>query len=283
MILNAMGYDQSDGKITFDKDTNKICFSPPHDRLLSRKIEAFQKLTKKVGGILFVSRYRSTSVHHFGGCNAASDPSSGVCNPNGQVFNRGSHTSSVLPGLYVCDASLLPCSVGINPCLTIATLSEHISKHLVHDILKHKSKESTSFGENFLGQKPDSINSVNLEWNLNPTVVFGETMRGYVGGMPCSAYLKVQMSSNIRTWTKVDQKSSILGLSNPLFRGKVGGYVIFKALEAGELHVIDGEVDLCEVDERTPYTQYMHYRLLLAASSGSRSHVVQILVYVFSS
>ncbi|KAF7148441.1 hypothetical protein RHSIM_Rhsim03G0070500 [Rhododendron simsii] len=270
MILNAMGYDQSDGKITFDKDTNKICFSPPHDRLLSRKIKSFQKLTKKVGGILFVSRYRSTSVHLLGGCNASSDPSSGVCNPNGQVFDRRSPTSSVLPGLYICDASLLPCSVGINPCLTIATLSEHISRHLVQDILQYKSKESTTFGENFGGQKPGSITSMNLEWSLDPTVVFKETMRGYVGGMPCSAYLKLQMSSNTRTWTEVDQKSSILGVSYPLLRGKVGGYVEFKALEVGELHIIDGEVDLCAVDERTPYTQYMRYRLLLAASSGSR-------------
>ncbi|KAG5556517.1 hypothetical protein RHGRI_006949 [Rhododendron griersonianum] len=190
MILNAMGYDQSDGKITFDKDTNKIRFSPPHDRLLSRKIESFQKLAKKIGGILFMSKYRSTSVHLLGGCNASSDPSSGVCNPNGQVFDRRSPTSSVLPGLYVCDASLIPCSVG--------------------------------------------------------------------------------MSSNTRTWTEVDQKSSILGVSYPLLRGKVGGYVVFKALEVGELHIIDGEVDLCAVDERTPYTQYMRYRLLLAASSGSR-------------
>ncbi|KAF7147524.1 hypothetical protein RHSIM_Rhsim03G0070400 [Rhododendron simsii] len=270
MILNAMGYDQSDGKITFDKNTNKICFIPPHDLLLSRKIEAFQKLTKKVGGILFVSRCRSTSVHHLGGCNASSDPSSGVCNPNGQVFDRRSHTSSVLPGLYVCDASLLPCSVDVNPCLTIATLSEHISRHLVQDILKYKSIDGSSFGENFGDQKPGSMTSVDFGRSLNPTVVFKETMIGYVGGMPCSANLTLQMNSNSRTQTEVDQKSSSLGLSYPLLRGKVGGYVIFRAVEVDELHIIDGEVDLCEVDERTPYAQYMRYCLLLAASSGSR-------------
>ncbi|KAK9289704.1 hypothetical protein L1049_007863 [Liquidambar formosana] len=118
VILNAMGYDESDGKITIDKYTNKLCFSPPHDPLLQRKIEAFQKLSKKLGGILFMSKYRSTSVHLLGGCNASSDSSYGVCNPSGQVFDLKSPTS-VHPGLYVCDASLIPCSVGINPCLTI--------------------------------------------------------------------------------------------------------------------------------------------------------------------
>ena len=57
IVLNAMGYDGSDGKIMLDKDMNKICFSPPHDPLLPKKIKAFQKLSKKLGGILFLSRY----------------------------------------------------------------------------------------------------------------------------------------------------------------------------------------------------------------------------------
>ncbi|KAH1123147.1 hypothetical protein J1N35_006307 [Gossypium stocksii] len=53
-------------------------------------------------------------------------------------------------------------------------------------------------------------------------------------------------------------------------KGKVGGYVVFRAIEKDKLHVIDGEVKMFEVNYRTPYTQYMHYRLLLAAASGSR-------------
>ena len=54
IVLNAMGYDESDGKIMMEKDMNRICFSPPHDPLLPKKIKAFQKLTKKLGGILFL-------------------------------------------------------------------------------------------------------------------------------------------------------------------------------------------------------------------------------------
>ncbi|KAF5940564.1 hypothetical protein HYC85_021731 [Camellia sinensis] len=212
MVFNAMGYDESDGKITFDNDTNRICFQPPLDHLLPRKIGVFQKLTKKLGGILFMSRYRNASVHLLGGCNASSDLSQGVCNPNGQVFDTKSH-NSVHPGLYVCDASLIPCSLGINPCLSIATVAEHLSRNLVSDVLKHKSDKGMVLVNNLGDPKPGSINSVNLDSDRKSMVVIKETMRGYVG---------------------------------------------------------DGEVDLCEVDERTPYTQYMHYTLLLAASSGSR-------------
>ncbi|KAI3884833.1 hypothetical protein MKX03_009923 [Papaver bracteatum] len=47
MVLNVMGHADSDGRITLEENTNKICFSPPRDPILDRKIQAFQKLTKR--------------------------------------------------------------------------------------------------------------------------------------------------------------------------------------------------------------------------------------------
>ncbi|KAF5939813.1 hypothetical protein HYC85_020980 [Camellia sinensis] len=43
-----------------------------------------------------MSRYRSTPVHLLGGCNASSDPSRGVCNPNGQVFDTKSKDGFII-------------------------------------------------------------------------------------------------------------------------------------------------------------------------------------------
>ncbi|OVA10027.1 Glucose-methanol-choline oxidoreductase [Macleaya cordata] len=282
MVLNGMGYDESDGRITIEKDTDKICFSPPRDPLLQRKIQALQKLAKRLGGILFISRNRSTSVHLLGGCNASSDPSEGVCNSNGQVFKPKS-SSAVHPGLYVCDASLIPCSIGINPCLTIATAAEHISRNLVQDVLKYKNsthpaqfptrKLQSSMDKKyieFIGQypKPEFEIGKKLETGKRSTVIIRETITGYLGGMPCTAYLTMKMNSR-------DQKGSnesnwVLGKPHPLLRGRVGGYVVFRALERDKLYIIDGEVDMCRVDNRTPYTQYMYYHLILASASGSR-------------
>ncbi|KAM7512686.1 hypothetical protein LguiB_011561 [Lonicera macranthoides] len=265
MVLNTMGYDNSNGKIMFDKDTNRISFHAPHDPLLQRKIDAFQKLTKKLGGILFMSKYRSTSVHLLGGCNASVDRSNGVCNPNGQVFDdKSPSTTTVHPGLYACDASLIPCSIGINPCLTIATMAEHVSRRLVEDVFEYKGKEDKEFILENVDLKAGPI--------ISSKVVFKETMRGRVGGMPCMAYLKLRMNSKISK--DFDKMSLVFGNSHPLLRGKVGGYVVCSAIENDRLHVLDGEVDLCEVDVRAPYTQYMHYRLLLAASSGSKYIIV---------
>ncbi|KAL5740012.1 hypothetical protein ACOSQ2_029192 [Xanthoceras sorbifolium] len=267
MVLNAMGYDESDGKIMFEKNKYKICFSPPQDLLLPRKIEAFQKLTKKLGGILFMSRFRSTSVHLLGGCNASSDPSQGVCNSKGQVFDTQA-PATVHPGLYVCDASLIPCSVGINPSLTIAAAAEYVSRHLVKDVLEYKSKRGIEILVKTVDQHSCLTTDKNLRSSHTPVIVFKETMKGNIGGMPCTAYLKMKMNS--QNQEDFNEGNAVNGESHPLLRGKVGGYVVFKAIEKDELHIIDGEVDLCEVDYRTPYTQYMHYRLLLAASSGSR-------------
>ncbi|XP_042050013.1 uncharacterized protein LOC121795536 isoform X3 [Salvia splendens] len=249
MVLNVMGYDDSSGQLTFDKDANRIEFCPPRDTLLPRKIEAFQKLAKKLGGTLFMSRYRSTSVHLLGGCIAASDASSGVCNPHGQVFD-GSSLKEVHAGLYVCDASIIPCSVGINPCLTIAAAAEHVSRKLVQNGAK---KYIRDFGERELNSK------IKMETSRDDSeVVAKETMRGQVGGMPCTAYLKLRF------------KRARAGKCRSLLQGEVGGHIICKSVEMEKMHIIHGEVELCKTNSRAPYTQYMHYHLLLAASSGSR-------------
>ncbi|KAF2307651.1 hypothetical protein GH714_030596 [Hevea brasiliensis] len=173
-----MPYGESDGNIVLDKETEKICFTPPHDPLLPKKIEAYQKLTKKLGGILFISRYRSTAVHLLGGWNASLDSSAGVCNHKGQVLNQ-----KLLPlctQASICDASLIPCSVGINPCLTIATVAEHVSRHLVQDVLDYKSKRDRNFEILTVEQDPCLDADKNVDNDHNATVLFKETMRGYV-------------------------------------------------------------------------------------------------------
>ncbi|KDP37333.1 hypothetical protein JCGZ_06787 [Jatropha curcas] len=267
IVLNAMGYDEGDGNIMLDKNTNKICFSPPYDPLLPRKIETFQKLTKKLGGILFMTKYRSTAVHLLGGCNASLDSSTGVCNHSGQVFDPET-PASVHSGLYICDASLIPCSVGINPALTIATAAEHVSRHLLQDIIEFNSKRGINFDILAVDRSQHFFADKNLDNNHSSNVLIKETIKGYVGGMPCVAYLKMKM--NPQNLKEFAEKNSFTGGSHPLLRGKVGGYMVFRAIEKDKLHIIDGEVDMCAVDCRTPYTQYMRLHLLLVASSSSK-------------
>ncbi|KAL6005322.1 hypothetical protein ACLOJK_005887 [Asimina triloba] len=285
--LNLMGVDDADGRITFDESTGKIYFKAAHDPLLPKKIQSVQKLSKRIGGIMYMSRYRSTSVHLLGGCVAAADPSQGVCNPSGQVFDANGPPGTVHGGLYVCDASLIPCAIGINPSLTIGTVAEHVCRQLVQDVQTYKRLNSAvpeAFKEasapvdvhDLLNRVADSVRVSEVNGKADykvmrgdNVVMFKEIMRGFVGGMPCTAHLELKMNpSNVKNFD--DWNEAAGGEPHPLLRGKVGGYVEFKAVDNDKLYIIDGKADLCRIDRRTPYTQYMHYYLLLASASGSR-------------
>ncbi len=57
-----------------------------------------------------------TTAHVLGGCVMGSDPSNGVVNDRHEVFGY--------QGLYVCDGSVIPANLGVNPSLTITAMTE---------------------------------------------------------------------------------------------------------------------------------------------------------------
>jgi cholesterol oxidase len=60
------------------------------------------------------------------------DSDCGVINHKCQVFD-GKGPDSVHSGLYVCDGSAIPRSIGVNPLLTITALTERAMVHLARD------------------------------------------------------------------------------------------------------------------------------------------------------
>jgi cholesterol oxidase len=63
------------------------------------------------------------TVHPLGGCAMAETPDHGVVDPRGEVFGY--------PGLYVADGAVMPRALGVNPAMTIAAMSEYISRGIV--------------------------------------------------------------------------------------------------------------------------------------------------------
>jgi cholesterol oxidase len=59
------------------------------------------------------------TAHILGGCSISAEAQSGVVNTNHEVFGH--------PGLYVCDGSVVPSNLGVNPSLTITALAERFS------------------------------------------------------------------------------------------------------------------------------------------------------------
>ena len=73
------------------------------------------------------------TVHPLGGCAMGRSIEVGVVNHRGQVFkpSRSKCSTDVYDGLFVLDGSLIPASVGINPALTISSISLKAIKELV--------------------------------------------------------------------------------------------------------------------------------------------------------
>ncbi len=63
------------------------------------------------------------------------DASSGLANHKCLVFRQSSDTGgeAVRPGLYVCDGSIMPRSLGVNPLLSITALAERAMVLLAQD------------------------------------------------------------------------------------------------------------------------------------------------------
>ncbi len=67
-----------------------------------------------------------TTAHILGGAAMADSPEQGVVDENHQVFGH--------PGLYVCDGSVIPVNLGVNPSLSIAALAERFATRLADQI-----------------------------------------------------------------------------------------------------------------------------------------------------
>ena len=87
----------------------------------------------------------------------------------------------------------------------------------------------------------------------------------------CHAQPNLILKMNSTDQNDCNQKDSTIGEPHhPLLKGRIDGYVLLQAVNKDKLYIVDGKVDMCGVDSRTPYTQCVHYRLIFAASSGSR-------------
>ena len=136
----VVSHDDAKGRIRLDNGSANIDWpGAGTEPVYARVDEALTKAAEAVGARYIKSPLAATSMgvkpataHPLGGCGMGEDAGGGVVNHKCQVFD-GRGETSVHSGLYVCDGSVIPRSIGVNPLLTITALAERAMVHLARD------------------------------------------------------------------------------------------------------------------------------------------------------
>lgn len=130
-IWLVMTHDDSRGRLILKNDRLRIEWEGIGKQPFVRRVNEFLRRGTAVLGGTFVSnplwslladRPMVTS-HPIGGCPMGEEAGRGVVNHKGQVF-AGEAGTAVHEGLYICDASVIPHSIGVNLMLTISAMTE---------------------------------------------------------------------------------------------------------------------------------------------------------------
>ena len=114
---------RSGARIMFAAGARRVFFNSHRPLILNAPGEIDPTLTLEM---VQDQRLQITSGHPMGGCALGGDARRGVVDSRGRSWD--------VDGLYVADASILPTSLGVNPCFTVYALGRYIAHRIVEDI-----------------------------------------------------------------------------------------------------------------------------------------------------
>jgi cholesterol oxidase len=183
-----MSHDNNTGQIELVDDRLKISYEGVGTSdTVNRLNKLLEEATIKINGTYIPSPFWTKplgseliTVHPIGGCSIGKNGEHGVVNHKGQAFVDDSN--NVHKGLYVCDGSIIPAALGINPFLTISALTERICEYAAKDrgweINYDLVTKPIDFDQPLVsyGRKFDYTNRGHM---LEGGISFTEIMRGY--------------------------------------------------------------------------------------------------------
>lgn len=124
LVYLVMGHDGAGGRVELEDDRPVVRWpGAEHQRF----VDVIHEYLRPASGWLRAAYVPNTSrlitAHTLGGAGMGEDAGHGVVDHEGCVFNAAKGPP-VLPRLYVCDGSVIPRSIGVNPLLTISALAE---------------------------------------------------------------------------------------------------------------------------------------------------------------
>ena len=271
----VMSHDGADGRLDLSNDHIEMTWPGLGTRPIFQKVtSALLEATAETGGTYVPGPtfnkafgYDLVSVHALGGCGMGDDASLGATNHKGQVF-RGAAGQDVHTGLYVLDGAIIPCSVGVNPLLTICAVAERNVRLLAAD---HgwRVDEAPLPG-------PSQLN-VYLEQHGRRHLQFTERMAGHCGASTGGddSYAAAegrgkQAASALEFILTISTDDIDAMIADPEHAAQAVGTVRAPLLSDRPLTVHGGKFNLFVADATTPGLQRMRYRLPLQSVQGER-------------
>lgn len=193
------------------------------------------------------------SVHPLGGCPMADDAARGVVDGDCRVF-AGHEGREVHQGLYVCDGSVMPRSLGVNPLLTISAVTERA-------MIKMAVARGTSLDVTSVVTKSEPAVGA-------PTTGIRFTER-MIGTATAAAGSAQSDASFVVTIVAADLHQLI---ENRQHEADVVGTVSISALSDNPMTIERGRWNLFVDDTVQVDTKLMVYELPIVATDGSRYH-----------
>jgi choline dehydrogenase-like flavoprotein len=114
---------QTGARIMFAAGARRVFFNSHHPLILDGPGEIEFALTPE---LVESERLQITSGHPMGGCALGGNPVRDVVDSRGRSWD--------IDGLYIADSSILPTSLGVNPCYTVFALARYIAHKMVDEI-----------------------------------------------------------------------------------------------------------------------------------------------------
>jgi choline dehydrogenase-like flavoprotein len=105
---------------------NKPTYMEPsaHKTMLKQQLRQFDRQVARHG--MGINRILMFSAHQMGSCRMGSNPKASVANEHCEVHGT--------KGLFICDSSVFPNAVGVNPMLSIMALAHRASQYIKTEV-----------------------------------------------------------------------------------------------------------------------------------------------------
>ncbi len=267
--LFAMTHDDGGGELKLDGDSLRAVW-PGAGRQESflRAEAALRKAVAALGGTFLRNPVGARLLdnallitHPLGGSVMGDDATQGAVDDEGRVFS-GEQGTAVHPGLYVCDGSAIPRSLGVNPLLTISAMAERFSAKLA-------KREGWHIDYSPLDEEPA------LQAPPPTGIRFTESLKGFVSNAVDLDYGQASHpdrpgASELRfvITVVVDDLNGML--DDPEHPMEVTGVVMAPALSAHPLTVTHGVLHVLVPDPERPTYEQLRYKLHLLSREGER-------------